>query len=270
MRGLVLFAVLAACSHGGGAPAPAGTRIVSLMPTGTEIVAALGASSQLVGVDQYSDYPDAVKQLPRVGNYISPDIEAIVRLHPSLVVLDDVHGQVAATLHDRGIASIGCAIQALPDVEACLRAVGARLGRAHEADAAIAAIDRAMAAARAHPPAHRPEVLVVIGREPAGLGDLVAAGPGSYADELVTAAGGANALAQVSARYAKIGSEEVLRARPEVILDLSLASDHGAAWSGLDVPAVTAGRVRMLDASYLLHPSPRVERALADVAAALR
>lgn len=238
------------------------------MPSGTEVVAALGATSELVGVDQYSDYPASVKQLPQVGNYLTPDVEAIVRLRPSFVILDDVHGQVAATLHDRDIEAIGCPMHVVADVRSCLRAVGAKLGRTHEADAAIAAIDGAIAAA-AHP-ARRPKVLAIIGREPSGLGDLVAAGPGSYLDELVTAAGGDNALAGIGSRYAKIGPEEVLRARPDVILDLAKASDGAAAWHGLDVPAVTSGRVRVLDAGYLEHPSPRVRQALADLAAALR
>ena len=276
MRGLVLF-VLAAlgafggCSRGSGPPHPTGgPRVVSLMPSGTEIVAALGATAELVGVDQFSDDPPEVRRLPRVGTYLAPDLEAIVRLAPTLVILDDVHGQLAATLKDRGIATAACAVHALADVKTCLRDVGAHLGKQGEADRVAAAMDAAVAAARAHQPAQHPRVLAIIGRDPGGLGDLVAAGPGSYLDELLAAIGGDNVLAGVGARYPRIGVEEVLRARPDVILDLSDSKDGIAPWHDLAVPAVAAGRVHALSAPYLLSPSPRVDAALADLSRAIR
>src|SRR5256885_2565854 len=99
--------VLAACSRSGDRGTPAGVRIVSLMPSGTEIVAALGSEDLLVGVDRYSSFPARTAELPKVGDYLNPDVEAIVRLHPTFVIVDDVHGQVAAALHDRGIETVG-------------------------------------------------------------------------------------------------------------------------------------------------------------------
>jgi iron complex transport system substrate-binding protein len=265
LRRLVLVGLLAACSRGGGdATAPPGVRVVSLMPSGTEIVAALDAAPLLVGVDQYSEYPESVKALPKVGSFLAPDIEAIVRLKPTFVVLDDVHGQVAAALHDHGVATVGCAVHALSDVKACMRAVGTRLGTPAVADAAIAAIDRALDAAAAKRPAQHPRVLAIIDRDPDGLGNLVAAGPGSYLDELLAVVGADNVLAATGERYPKIAVEEVLRARPEVILDLS---GHGAdAWKQLGLPA----RVHSLTADYLRGPSPRVAPALEALSAALR
>jgi len=261
IRRLALVA-LVACSHGGGDAAPAG--VVSLMPTGTEVVAALGATAQLVGVDQYSAYPPEVKALPKVGSFLSPDVEAIVRLHPAFVIVDDVHGQVAAALHDHGIDTVGCTAHVLADVKACLRAVGARLGRAEQATGAVAAIDGALDAAAAQRPAHHPRVLAIIDREPTGLGNLVAAGPGSYLDELLAVVGGDNVLAGTGVRYPKISIEEVLRAKPEVILDLS--GNGTAAWTSLGLTA----NARSLTSDYLRGPSPRVAPALADLAAALR
>lgn len=270
---VVLLAALAACSRGGSPPPPpaSGTRIVSLMPSGTEIVAALGATGSLVGVDQYSDYPPEVTKLPHVGTYLSPDLEAILRLAPTFVVVDDVHGQVAAALHDRHVETVGCAVHTLADIKACLRAVGARLGRTKEADAQVAAIDAALDAAAARRPARHPRVLAVIDREAGGIGGLVAAGPGSYLDELLAVVGGDNVLAGSGERYLKIGQEEVLRARPDVILDLSFAAHDGvAAWKSLDVPAVASGHVVALTDPVLLRPSPRVAQALDALAKAIR
>jgi iron complex transport system substrate-binding protein len=114
-------------------------------------------------------------------------------------------------------------------------------------------------------------VLAVIDREVGGLGNLVSAGPGSWIDELLAVVGGENVLAAAGVRYPKISAEEVLRGRPDVILDLSYAARHSvAAWQSVDVPAVTAGRVRALDDAYLIAPSPRVAEALAALAKAIQ
>jgi iron complex transport system substrate-binding protein len=252
-------------------PRPATQRLVALTPSATEIVAALGATELLVGVDDYSVFPPEVAGLPKVGSFLAPNLETIVGLKPTLVIVDDVHGQAAGALNDAGIATVACAIHALPDVKAALHAVGARIGRTAEADRVTLAIDAALDRAAASRPAKRPRVLAVIDREDGGLGNLVSAGPGSWIDELVAVVGGENVLAAAGVRYPKISVEEVLRTRPDVILDLSYAARQSiATWRGLDVPAVAAGRVRALDDAYLVAPSPRVAEALAALAKAIQ
>jgi iron complex transport system substrate-binding protein len=272
MRGVFacLFAVVA-CSRSGDQPAaPTGERIVSLMPSGTEIVAALGADDLLVGVDRYSEFPPRTASLPKVGDYLAPDLEAIVRLRPTIVIVDDVHGQVAAALHDRGIETLGCSIHTLPDIQAGLRAVGARLRRTEQAEVAVTAIQRALDAAAARRPARHPKVLAVIDREAGGIGRLVAAGPGSYLDELLAVVGGDNALAATGQRYPQISLEEVLRARPDVILDVSQASRGRLDdWDSVGVPAVASHRVVALSEPYVTAPSPRVALALDALARAI-
>jgi iron complex transport system substrate-binding protein len=276
------FALGVGCSRAepGGAAAGAGsggraTRVVSLMPSGTEVMAALGAAALLVGVDDYSRFPPEVEALPKVGSYLAPNLEAIVRLAPTFVIVDDVHGGPAAALRDAGIETVPCASHALPDVKRALLAVGARLGRGDRATAAVAAIDAAIdaasAAARAQP-GPRLRVLAIIDREAGGLGQLVAAGTGSWIDELLAIHGAANALAASAVRYPKLSLEEVLRGRPDAILDLSYAArgpEGLAPWRGVAVPATAQGRVIALSAPYLLAPSPRVAEALADVGRAL-
>ena len=73
-------------------------------------------------------------RLPKVGSFLAPNLETIVGLKPTLVIVDDVHGQVAGALGDAGIATVACPIHALPDVKAALRSVGARIGKAAVAD----------------------------------------------------------------------------------------------------------------------------------------
>ena len=130
-----LSIMLAVIACGGGAPPPAvgnDLRIVSLTPSATEVVAALGSTAQLVGVDDFSPYPPEVKKLPKVGSFLTPNLETIIRLRPSFVIVDDIHGSTAGALRDANIETVECAIHALPDVEKALRIVGARLGKAAE------------------------------------------------------------------------------------------------------------------------------------------
>jgi len=113
-------------------------------------------------------------------------------------------------------------------------------------------------------------VLAVIDREAGGLGSLVAAGPGSWVDELLAVVGGDNVMLASGLRYPKISLEEVLRGAPDVILDLSYAARSGVApWQAVDVPATRARRVIELHRPYLVAPSPRVAQALADLAQAI-
>jgi len=247
------------------------TRLISLTPSATEVIAALGATPLLVGVDDYSDVPAEVQQLPKVGSFLAPNLEIIVALRPSLVIVDDVHSQSAGALHDAGVATLECPMHGLPDIKSALRAVGQRLGKSAEAETVITGIEHAMDAAIAQRPARRPRVLAIIDREAGGLGNLVAAGTGSWVDELLAVTGGENVLAAAGVRYPKISAEEVLRARPDVILDLSYAAKDGvAAWSALDIPAVAAHHVVGLFDPLLIRPTPRVAEALALLARSLQ
>ena len=269
--------LLAACgrsepaSSGGTASgsAPATLRVVSLTPSATEIVAALGGTSLLVGVDEYSTYPPEAAALPKVGSFMFPNIEAIVALDPTLVIVDDIHGKAAKALADAGIATVASSMHALPDVKAALELIGARIGKAGEAKRVIGEIDDALDAAAARRPTRRLAVLAIIDREAGGLGGLVAGGPGSWVDELLAVVGARNVLAASGVRYPKISREEILRGAPEVILDLSYAARASTKeWSELDVPAVATGRVIALNEPYLVAPSPRVADALAVLARA--
>jgi len=274
VRRIVLVLALVAACHREDPPAPASTappRVVSLTPSATEVVAALGATDLLVGVDDYSKYPPEVTALPKVGSFLSPNLETIVRLRPTLVIVDDIHARTAGALQEAGVTTVECAIHALPDVKAALATVGGRLGRSAQATQAIAKIDAALDDAAARKPARRPRVLAIIDREAGGLGNLVAAGPGSWVDELLAVVGAENVLAPSGVRYPKISVEEVLRTQPEVILDLSFAArGEIAAWRDVKVPAVADGRVLALSDPFLIAPSPRVAEALAALSRAIR
>jgi iron complex transport system substrate-binding protein len=263
-RLLILLAMLA-CRRADppGSGSAGGPRLVSLSPSATEIIAALGAADELVGVDDYSKYPPSVAELPKIGSFLSPNIEAIVRLAPTLVIIDDVHGRAAGALHDAGVKTVECAIHSLSDVERGLRTVGAQIGRSDVAERVVGDIERALATARTQHAAQGLRVLAIIDREAGGTGGLVAGGPGSYVDELLHVLGAENVIVSAG-DYPRIGIEDVIRAKPDVVLDLSFGGDPGV-WA-----SVTPARVVAAQEPYLVAPSPRVTVAIERLAQLLR
>jgi iron complex transport system substrate-binding protein len=248
-------------------------KIVTLTPSATEIVAALGATDRLIGVDQFSTFPPEVNALPKVGSFLQPSFETIVRLRPDLVIGDDIHDDAATALRGAGIDVLLAPMHSLPDLRTAFATIGVRLGREAAAKAAVTAIDDAIAAARTRKRGGGLRVLIVIDREAGGLGNMIAAANGSWLDELVAITGADNVLTGANVRYPKVSPEELLRAKPDVILDVSFAADPATAlaeWGRLaELPAVKNGRVRVMKDAYLLGPSPRVAEALAALEAAL-
>lgn len=249
-------------------------RVVTLTPSLTELVAALGAQDRLVAVSDYCDYPEAVKALPRVGSFLSPAIERILSLQPDLVLLDGVQGDAAAMLKQAGTHAVAVPMQDLAQVRAAFTRVGEQLGdRQARASELVADLDRQIAAvsARVASQAKR-KTLFVVDRQIGSLRGLVVAGPGSYLDELVRLAGGQNVFADMGPRYAKVATEAIEERQPEVILDAVHTDPAGAAarradWNELRaVAAVRDGRVHVLANRMFVTPGPRLGEALRQIA----
>lgn len=271
----VLIALLAAlvipgCDRGATSKnATPPERIVTLTPSSTELVVRLGGLDRLVGVDTYSVEPAAVAALPRVGDFLAPNLEAILRLEPDLVVLDQVQSKVGASLSAAGIRTLVLDMHTLADVRTGMLEVGRALGREADATAAVAAfdaeIDRASQRGQGQP-RPRPRVLAVVDRSPGGLRGVVVAGPGSYIDELLALVGVDNVMAGSPLRYTAISAEQIERAAPTHILDSVHGADPERAradWSALPaIPAVERGRIHQLTDTLFAVPGPRAGEAL--------
>lgn len=247
-------------------------RVVCLTPSSTELVAAVAGAGVIVGVDNYSDYPPEVKQLPKVGDFVSPHFEAILQLQPDLVVLDeDQERLVAESLHNVGIRTLAMRMETTGDVVQGLEQVGEALGRPDEARRVIETLQRDLdevraLADRARGDGPRRKVLFVVDRELGGLGNMVAAGPDTYINEMIALAGGDNVLEDSPIRFPRISAETVLTRAPEVILDAVHTSSVKRAvtdWNALSgVPAIANGQVHVLGETMHTHPSPRLGRTL--------
>ncbi len=237
-------------------------RIVTVAPSVTELIFALGAGRRVVGVSRYDDYPPAVAKLPKIGGFLDPNPEAIIALSPDLVIGVPNAGNRPAL---ERIAELGVPVLVVPgnsfaDVFHAIRGVGpvlgedaAKRGKDLERDIIAALLQLSKKAARLPPV----KVAVIYGWNP-----LVVAGPGSFADTIVAALNGRNVVgAAAGGAYPHWSAEQLVVAQPDVIIDASEV--HGLAgpkpWARFStIPAVKHGRVHAVELGGLFRPGPRI------------
>ena len=180
-------------------------------------------------------------------------------LKPDLVIVDTSQTRAQEALSALGVRTLPLAMHKLSDVRSGLIEVGNALGAKQKAEGLVQSIDRAISSARKRGNERKtpPRVLAIIDRAPKQLTGLIAAGPGSYLNELMEIVGVINVMADAPVRYPKISEEHVLRARPDIILDLSRAEGDRALYN-----EVGARAVHITEDAILLRPSARVEEAL--------
>ena len=245
-------------------------RIVSTAPSSTETLFALGLGKNVVGVSQYCEYPPEVKSLPRVGSYVKPNVEAIVRLRPELVVLQKHEGSIAGQLHGLGVRTVEMPYGLLADVYAGIAAVAEACGVPERGGALNSRIRARLAEVKARADrAAKVRAVVIADRRAGTLTDLYAVGSNNYVNEMMTIAGGLNPLDEAGPMYPHISLETVLRANPDVIVDMTDAHDTDQAheqvrsrdqalWGAHpELAAVKAGRVYVGTSVALLVPGPR-------------
>lgn len=252
-------------------------RLVSLAPSLTEIVFALGRGDWLVGVTDFCDYPPEARSKPRIGGPVTPDLERIVRLRPSLVLITQEGNplQSVARLTQLGVPVFAVTPDSFGGVLKSLQSLGRVLKADQEAGRLVQHIrERVSAVRRVVQGRSRPRVLYLVWSEP-----LVAAGPATFVGDLLEMAGGENILRERSVAYPHLGWEEVVGRAPEVILvaehrepDRPAAGVGGprsnwSRWQG--IPAVRSGRVLELPGDTILRPGPRVAEGLEVLARAI-
>jgi iron complex transport system substrate-binding protein len=270
---LIGFVVAVACHR----PTPtrdtaAHERIVSLSPSTTETVAALGALDEIVGRSRYCDYPAEVLKLPDVGGYVDPNVEAIVALKPDLVVgaRGPAGRRIDDTLRTRNIDTYFPPTESVADIFVMIRGMGARLGRSPNAERVVSGIEAKLAEVVQQTSAlPHPRVLLLFGIQP-----IVAAGPHGFGDEILSRAGARNAVTS-GGPYPALDIEGVVGLDPDIIVDAAVAEEHGTlrisshteGWSR--ARAVREGHVVALPDEVVLRPGPRVGEGVERLAKAL-
>jgi iron complex transport system substrate-binding protein len=239
-------------------------RIVSLAPAITETLFALGAGAEVAGVSQYCDYPPEVAKLPKVGTFLTPNIEAIAGRRPTIVIGLQTSSDLREirALQAMGYQTLMVDDNSIAGIEASIRTVGDAIGRPQQAQALLERTHLKIAAIeeRLRRVAKRP-VLMVVGHQP-----MVAVGTRTYLDELLTLARATNIATGSAQAWPRLSIEYIIATRPEVILDGQMGSDPDSPssfWAQYPtIPAVRAHRVVGYPEDPTLHPGPRIVQTL--------
>jgi iron complex transport system substrate-binding protein len=248
-------------------------RIVSLLPSNTEILFALGLGDQVVGVTEYDTYPPEAQTKQVIGgmtvNTIS--LETILALEPDLVLAhDELQRPAIDALVENGLTVFATNTQGLDDIYRTIGWIGQIAGVQDRADTLSAEIQEEIAAISAQidavPADRRPNVFYEVWSDP-----LLTAGPQTYIGELISLAGAKNIFDDVTQDFPEVSAEEVIARNPDVILSAeyngeylseeALATRPG--WS--QISAVKNGRVYLLSDDLISRPGSRVALGMREI-----
>ena len=275
---VVLALVFAAVTPGAVQPQAHPRRIISLIPAVTEMLFAIGAGAQVVGVGSYDNFPAEVQKLPRVGALLDPDIERMISLKPDLVVVYATQSDLQKQLERAKIPIFRYAHAGLADVTVTIRQLGDRIGRSAEATKVTQQIERALEDIRRRTVNRRhPRTLLVFGREALALRGIYASGGVGFLQDMLVVAGGDNVFADVKRQSVQATAELVLARQPEVILELrgtsltdAMRRKEISVWQSLSaVPAVKSERIAFIADQRTVVPGPRVAEGTELLARAL-
>lgn len=262
--------------------AAAPVRVVSTAPSFTESMYALGAGRRLVAVSNYCHYPPEAAKLPRIGSYLEPNIEAIARLRPDLVLLHEQQRAARESFAALGIPVLALRNTTLEETLTSIQRIGDALGLAADGARTVRELRtrlRAIETRQRGKP--RRTLLFLVGRTPGRLDGMVAVGGGSYLNELIRIAGGRNVLGDSKVSYPSLSLEGVIRLNPDVIADMGeMSQTNGVTeaqkravvgmWEGhRAIRAVTQHTVFAVADDIFVVPGPRVADAAEAFAAML-
>jgi iron complex transport system substrate-binding protein len=257
----------------------AARRIVSLVPSLTEILYAIGAGPAVVGVDTFSSYPPEVTKLPKVGALIDPDVERILALRPDLVITYGSQTVLETQLARANIRTYSYRHGGVDKVLESTRDLGRAPGRTREADAVgqrmTSTLDALRARVKGRP---RPRTLLVVDRQPGTLREIYASGGFGFLHDMLIAAGGDNVFADRKTESVQPSSETLLARAPQVIIEVraegliqpSAVNGERNVWATLaSLPAVRDRRIYFLSGSHLVVPGPRLAQGAEEFARVL-
>ena len=205
-------------SYAGGPP----QRIISLAPSTTEILFALGLGDRIIGVTNFCDYPEEAKRKPKVGGMSNPSLEAVVSLKPDIVLLT-IDGNPKAfeeRLRSMKIKTFVLRSKRIDELPLGIRQIGAATGRQEKAEMLAREVEKKIHEISEQQNAYRdlhritgkPKVLFIVWPEP-----LIVAGPGSLTDDALRLLRADNIAGTTASAYPKYSVEEILRRAPDII-----------------------------------------------------
>ncbi len=235
-------------------------RVVTLAPSLSEMLDAMGASGTLVGVSRFDEGPWA-SSLPKVGGFNDVSVETVLSVKPQLVLAQKSPGnqKPIEKLAALGISVLALSLESLDDVLVGMRLVGAAVGCEAEGDLLAFQLESARERVRAHAAQRKgkPTVLMAYGFRP-----LVVAGPGSFAHELLVDCGVVNLAQAASSAYPSYSVEKAVALAPQVVIDASDSDDGKAQLKGL---LGSRSQWLTLPSKNLMHPGPALVTGLHEL-----
>ena len=283
--GLAACLLLAACAPQAPAPTPTAgpivltdglgrvvtlkapaQRIVSLAPSNTEILYAIGAGAQVVGVDDFTNYPAEATKLPKVGgNSGSYNQETIVNLKPDLVLAAEINtADQVKTLENLGLTVYYLANpKDLDGMYQNLQIVAQLTGRSQEADTLISSLQTRVSAVTSKLANVTSKPTVFYELDATDVNAPYTTGPGTFMDLLITMAGGKNIGSELSSQWAQISIEQLVVANPDMIIlgdsAYGVTKEAVAARAGWNtLAAVKDGKVFPFNDDLVSRPGPRL------------
>lgn len=244
-------------------------RIISLSPSTTEILFAVGMGDRVIGVDEYSDYPEEVKDKTKIGSYLTPNLEIIISLKPDLILVSDMTSKDdVAILEEKGLTVVVLAPRDIDGIIQDIRLVGAIGNNSAEANNLADSLEQrinAITSKTSNSNINRPSVYIE-------YYPYWTYGPGSFGNDLILMAGGRNIASTTITAYPEITSEFLIASNPEIIIFTvgyhasTTVEDitNRAGWDATD--AVKYNRIYTIDDDIMARPGPRIVDAFEQLA----
>lgn len=245
-------------------------RIISLAPSITETLFAVDAGNKVVAVTDYCQYPAQVKNLPKIGGYLDPNLEQIVRLKADMVILLERQHALKKQLQQLGIATLSIDNSSLAGIRRSIIDIAAAVDQTAKADKLISDFDNRLAAIHQKVEGQpKPEVLIAIAHSSNThyLDKVYIAGQQDFYNDLLPFIGASNVYQGTRLRVPTLSTEGLLRLNPEVIIDIfpdaEVYSPDIAAlkqqWQRLDkINAIKNNQLHIIQADYAVIPGPRI------------
>ena len=245
-------------------------RIVTLSPAINEIVYALDSGSDVVGNTQYCMYPKASQSVAKVGGYFSPNLEKILSLKPSIVIMQQNYKKLALRLNKLGIKTKIIQIDRLPHIKNAILELGSLLHKENKAQNIISDIDQALADIKGI--VKDKKILIVIGHNTALVKQIFIVGQNLYLDDIINASDNTNALQSKRKGQPILNQENIIATNPDIVILLAHSmhqrgltpDDLIDPWKELPINAGKSGDVYIIDKEYSGIPSDRLVLFLQD------
>ena len=246
-------------------------KIVSLSPSNTEILFALGVGDKVIGVDSYSDYPEEAAAIEnKVGDYAGPNVEMIISLEPDIVFADNTIQQDAIDQLDAlGIKVVSVTGSTYDDVPAAIEMVAQCVGA--DATEVLATMEATKEAAIAMVPEESENPSVYFALSYGEYGDWTS-GKGTFVDDILSMLGAVNVGSDLGEGWLSISVEKLLERDPDIILipgDESMVEAFKSDATYAELSAVKNGTVYAVDANMSQRPGPRIADAMMEFATIL-